>query len=60
MCSFFFATMHNVETLLWLNPVMPLLEGVHSLIKFAQLKDVFVCDFIAIYEGDVYNMFSDS
>jgi hypothetical protein len=33
---------------------------VHSWIKFAQLQDDFVCDFIAlmkIYEGDVYHMF---
>jgi hypothetical protein len=32
----------NVETLLRLNVVMPLLEAIHSLIKFAQLKDAFV------------------
>jgi hypothetical protein len=38
----------NVETLLGLNAMMPLLEVVHSLIKFAQLRDVFVCDFISI------------
>jgi hypothetical protein len=52
-----------VETLLGLNAVMPLLKAVHSLIKFAQLKDVFVCDFIAvvkIYEGDVYRLFLDN
>jgi len=30
----------NVETLLGLNAMMPLLEALHSLIKFAQLKDV--------------------
>jgi hypothetical protein len=48
--------------LLGLNVVMPLLEVIHFLIKFAQLRDVFVCDFIAvvkIYEGDVYHMYCD-
>jgi hypothetical protein len=37
----------NVKTLLRLNAIMPLLEVVHSLIKFSQLYDVFVCHFIA-------------
>ncbi len=34
-----------------------MLKMVHSLIKFAQLRDDFVCDFktlMKIYEGDVY------
>jgi hypothetical protein len=30
----------NVETLLGLNAMMPLLEVVHSLIRFSQLRDV--------------------
>jgi hypothetical protein len=40
-----------------LNAIMPLMEVVHSLIKFAQLCDIFVCDFIKaikIHEGDVH------
>lgn len=53
----------DVETLLLsLNAMMVLLEAIHSLIKFTQLKDVFVCDFITIVkicEGDVYYMFYD-
>jgi hypothetical protein len=52
----------NVETLLGLNVVMYLLEAIHSLIKFTQLKDVFVCDFITtmkICEENVYHMFYD-
>jgi len=52
----------NVEMLLRLNVVLPLLEAMHSLIKFAQLWDMFVCDFIAIvkiFEGDVYWMYCD-
>ncbi len=36
----------NVKTLLGLNAIMSLLEAVHSLIKFSQLRDVFVCDLI--------------
>jgi hypothetical protein len=52
----------NVETLLGLNAMMPMLKAIHFLIKFAQLKYVFVCDFIVIIkicEGDVYHMFCD-
>jgi hypothetical protein len=52
----------HVESLLGLNVMMSLLEAVHSLIKFAKLKDVFVYGFIAIVkvcEGDVCCMFCD-
>jgi hypothetical protein len=38
----------NVKMLLRLNAIMPLLEVVHSLLKFSQLCDVFMCDFIVI------------
>ncbi len=38
----------DVKTLLGLNVIMPLLEVVHSLIKFSQLHDVFMCAFITI------------
>jgi hypothetical protein len=53
----------DVETLLGLNIMMPLLETIHSSIKFAQVKDVFVYAFIAVMkicDGDVYHMFYDS
>jgi len=52
----------NVESLLGLKVMMLMLEAIHSLIKFAKLKDVFVYDFIAIVtirEGDVCCMFYD-
>lgn len=42
---------------------MPLLGKMHSLIKFSQLHDVFVCDFIAIVkicETDVHMMYYDN
>jgi hypothetical protein len=48
----------NVETLLGLNAIMPLFEVVHSLIKFTQLCDMFVCDFIVVVkicERNVYH-----
>jgi hypothetical protein len=51
-----------VETLLGLNVVMLMLNAIYSLIKFTQLRDIFVYDFIAIVkicEGDVYHMFYD-
>jgi hypothetical protein len=41
---------------------MCLLEALHSLIKFSQLLDVFVCDFIVVvksYQGDVYSFYSN-
>ncbi len=52
----------NVETFMGLDVIMPLLKIVHFLIKFAQLHDMFMCDFIAIVqicEGDVYWMYCD-
>ncbi len=58
--EYVFAT--NVETLLGLSVVMQMLKAIHSLIKFAQLRDAFVYDFIAtvkICEMDVYHMFCD-
>jgi hypothetical protein len=53
----------NVKMLLGLNAIMPLLEAIHFLIKFAQLCDMFVCDFITtvkICEKVVYHMYYDS
>ncbi len=52
----------DLESLLGLNVMMLMLKVIHSLIKFAKLKDVFVYDFIAIVkicEGDVCHMFYD-
>jgi len=48
-----FSLFINVETLLGLNAMMSLLEVVHSLIKFAQLMYLFICDFIVANE-DLY------
>ncbi len=35
-------------------------NDVHAFIKFAQMKDVFLCDLgvaIKVYQGDMYNMY---
>jgi hypothetical protein len=43
-----------------LTCILPLLEYVHAFIKFAQMKDVFVCDLVVIIkvcQGDQYNMY---
>jgi hypothetical protein len=49
--------------LLGLNAIMLILEAIHFLIKFARLRDMFVCDSIAIVkicERVVYHMYCDS
>jgi hypothetical protein len=59
---FYFILLINVEILFAFNVMMPMLKTIHSLIKFAQLKDVFVYNFITtikVSEGDVYRMFYD-
>jgi hypothetical protein len=48
--KFYLCFLTNAKTLLRLNVIMPLLEKIHSLIKFAQMFNMFVCDFIAIVE----------
>jgi hypothetical protein len=37
----------DLHMLLGLSCLLPLLEIVHALIKFAQGKDIFICDFVA-------------
>ncbi len=40
--------------------ISPLLESMHALIKFAQSRDVFVCDLVATIrfcQDDIYNMY---
>jgi hypothetical protein len=60
--KFNFCLLIDVEALLGFNAIMSFLEAIHSLIKFAQLCDVFVCNFIAIVkvcEGDICQMYCD-
>jgi len=41
-----FELFYDVNLLISLSFLLPMLETIHVLIKFAQKKDVFVCDFI--------------
>jgi hypothetical protein len=53
----------DIHILLGFACIWPLLEFVHVLIKFAQSRDVFVCDLVVPIkdcQGDVYNMYCDS
>jgi hypothetical protein len=47
----------NVETLLGLPHVLPLMECVQSLSNFAQSYEAFICDFIAIVKICHQNLF---
>jgi hypothetical protein len=52
----------DIHILLGLACILPLLESMHVLIKFAQSKDVFVCDLVVPIkdcQGDFYNMYCD-
>ncbi len=42
-----FDTLVDLEVLLSLSVIQPLLSCVHVLMKFSQARDVFICDFIA-------------
>ncbi len=52
----------DFQVLLGLVCILPLLEFVHAFIKFAQVRDVYVCDMVAIImvcQGDIYMMYCD-
>ncbi len=52
----------DLHMLLGLSCLLPLLEIVHALIKFAQGRDIFICDFVAIVkicQIDLCMMYSD-
>jgi len=52
----------DIHIFLGLACILPLLESIHVLIKFAQSKDVFVCDLVVPIkdcQGDVCNMYCD-
>jgi len=55
---------HLYDIHIWLGLVciLPLLEFVHALIKFAQSRNVFMCDLVVIIkvcQGNIYNMYCD-
>jgi hypothetical protein len=50
----------DLQILLGLAYILPLLESMHVLIKFAHMSDVFVCNLVVaikVYQGDLYNMY---
>ncbi len=52
----------DVEVILGLHCILPLFECVHNLIKVAQIKDVFVCNFVEIVkvaQQELYSLYSD-
>jgi hypothetical protein len=52
----------DIHILLGFVCILPLLKSVHVLIKFAQSRDVFVCDLVVAIkdcQGDVYSMYYD-
>jgi hypothetical protein len=38
----------NIEVVVGLMCIMPMLEAIHALIKFVQAHDTFVCDFVIV------------
>jgi hypothetical protein len=53
----------QLELILSLIAIFPLLDSVHTLIKFAQSCDVFMCDFInvvKICQLEFYQLYNDS
>jgi hypothetical protein len=50
------------QVLLGLAYIMSLLEFVHAFIKFAQMRDAFVCDLVVaikVPQSDIYKMYCD-
>jgi hypothetical protein len=57
------ALLCNFETLLSLTVMIPLLECVNRLIKFAQQRHVYVCDYVTavkVCQAELYERFVDS
>jgi hypothetical protein len=52
----------DMETMMGLTCVLPMLEVVKSLNKLAQNKDYFICDFVVVMkltQVDLYNLYVD-
>ncbi len=43
----------DIEVVMGLAYIMPLLELVHALIKFVQAHDTFVCDFVIVVKRPI-------
>ncbi len=54
--------LYDVETMMGLTCVLPMLEAVESLNKLAQNRDLFTCDFMAamkLIQVDIYTFYVD-
>lgn len=52
----------NVELVLGLTIILPMLDVVHLLIKLSQERDIYICDFVAtgkFCQGDICSIFLD-
>jgi hypothetical protein len=52
----------DLQVLLGLVCIMPLLESIHALIMSAQMKDLYVCDLVVVIkvnQVDIYMMYCD-
>jgi hypothetical protein len=55
----------DVGIILGMSCVLPMLESVNALMKFAQVRDIFICDYneyivtVKICQVDLYKMYSD-
>lgn len=52
----------DMQILLVLTCILPLLEYVHALVKFAQMQDMFVCDLVAtikVCQANLFSMYCD-
>jgi len=52
----------DVETVMGLTYVLPMLEVVQNLSKFVRYKDTFICDFVStmkLCQFDIYTMYVD-
>jgi hypothetical protein len=57
-----FDLLWNVQFLLGLPIVLPLLQSIHNLIKFNLLKEVFTCGYVAtpkVCQGEIYVLYMD-
>jgi hypothetical protein len=52
----------DVQNLLVVATILSLLQTIHNLIKFNQLRDVFVCDFVAttkVCQGEIFELYTN-
>jgi hypothetical protein len=58
----FFELLCDLQILLGIVAILPLLEAIHNLIKFSQLCDVFVYDFVAttkVCQGEIFELYTN-